>query len=152
MLLVQFSRVSKDYGGNPVFDELDLDIMEGERIGLVGENGSGKSTLFRLLVGLDTPTEGVVSRKRNITMGYLEQEVDPHHYHKTVFEVVEEVSPEFAAVLDGLHQLEVQMADPAFADDLDRMENVLEKYGEAQERFEAMGGYLVEHKARAVLT
>ncbi len=41
MLLAQFSKVSKDYGSNPVFDDVDLEILEGERVGLVGENGSG---------------------------------------------------------------------------------------------------------------
>jgi ATP-binding cassette subfamily F protein 3 len=51
MLLVNFSHVSKDFAGNPVFHGIDLEIVEGERIGLVGENGSGKSTLFKLLVG-----------------------------------------------------------------------------------------------------
>jgi len=88
MLLVNFSKVSKDYGSNPVFDEIDLEILEGERIGLVGENGSGKSTLFKLLAGLDTPTEGVISRRRNLTIGYLSQEIDPAQHSKTVFEVV----------------------------------------------------------------
>jgi ATP-binding cassette subfamily F protein 3 len=77
MLLVNFSKVSKDFGGNIVFRDIDLEIMEGERIGLVGENGGGKSTLFRLLAGIETPTGGIISRRRNLTIGYLSQEVDP---------------------------------------------------------------------------
>ena len=77
MLLVQFSKVSKDYAGNPVFDEVDLEIIEGERIGLVGENGGGKSTLFKLITGVEQPTEGSVTRRRNLTIGYLTQEADP---------------------------------------------------------------------------
>src|SRR5450755_2037003 len=77
MLLVNFSKVWKDYGGNAVFDDVNLEIIEGERIGLVGENGSGKSTLFKLIAGLDTATRGVISRRRNLTIGYLTQEVDP---------------------------------------------------------------------------
>ena len=96
MLLAQFAKVSKDYAGNPVFDEIDLEILEGERIGLVGENGSGKSTLLKLAAGLDTPTEGAVSRRRNLTVGYLSQEADPAQSHKTVFETVAEVSPDAA--------------------------------------------------------
>ena len=88
MLLVNFSKVSKDFGGNSVFRQIDLEIMEGERIGLVGENGGGKSTLLKLMAGLDEPTGGVISRRRNLTLGYLRQEADPEQSHKTVFEAV----------------------------------------------------------------
>src|SRR5260370_20818847 len=83
MLLANLAKVSKDYGGNPVFREIDLEIIEGERIGLVGENGGGKSTLFKLLAGLEDPTEGVISRRRNLTIGYLAQEVDPGQSHRS---------------------------------------------------------------------
>ena len=62
MLLVQFTKVSKDYAGNPIFDEVDLEIIEGDRIGLVGENGGGKSTMFKLIAGIEQPTEGSVTR------------------------------------------------------------------------------------------
>ncbi len=152
MLLINFAKVSKDFGGNSVFDEIDLDIFEGERIGLVGENGSGKSTLFRLLAGVETPNEGTIARKRNMTVGYLAQEIDPSQYTKTVFELVEEVSSAFTELVTRVHTLEAQMADPEIADDPEAMNAVLQEYGEAQERFEAMGGYMVEHKTKSVLT
>ena len=144
MLLVNFSKVSKDFGGNPVFDEVDLEILEGQRIGLVGENGSGKSTLFKLLAGLDTPTQGVISRKRNLTIGYLTQEVDAAMHAKTIFEAVSEISPELAALPATLQALEEQMANTEIAADPQRMTRVLEKYGKAQERYEALGGYTPE--------
>ena len=152
MLLVNFSKVSKEYASNPVFDQIDLEVITGERIGLVGENGCGKSTLLKLMAGLDTPTEGTISRKRKMTIGYLSQEIAPQQSSRTVFEVVEEVSTEFTALLEHLHDLESQMADPEVATDDDAMTRVLEAYGKAQERFEAMGGYMIEHKAKAVLT
>ncbi|GLV57109.1 ABC transporter ATP-binding protein [Dictyobacter sp. S3.2.2.5] len=152
MLLVQFSKVSKDYAGNAVFDQLDLEVLTGERIGLVGENGCGKSTLLRLMAGLDTPTEGTISRKRRLTIGHLSQEIDPRQHAKTIFEVVQEVSEEFAAHVAYQQHLERQMAVPAVCADPDALERVLEAYGKAQERFEALGGYIVEHKAKAVLS
>ena len=152
MLLINFSNVSKDYGGNPVFDEIDLEIIEGERIGLVGENGSGKSTLFKLIAGLDTPTQGVISRRRNSTVGYLSQEVDPEQSHKTIFEAVAETSAELSTLSATLSELEAQMSDPQIAEDPEAMSSVLEAYGKAQERFEALGGYTLEHKVEAVLS
>jgi len=151
MLLANFSKVSKDYGGNPVFREIDLEIIEGERIGLVGENGGGKSTLFKLLAGLEDPTEGVISRRRNLTIGYLSQEVDPGQSHKTVFEAVSEVTQELVDLPILLSQLEARMADPEIAADPDAMAAILDEYGKAQERFEALGGYTLEHKVETVL-
>ncbi len=152
MLLINFSKVSKDYAGNAVLDQVDLEIITGERIGLVGENGGGKSTLLRLMAGVDAPTEGTVARKRNMTIGHLAQEIDPRYNTKTVFEVVEEVSGDFAALITHIHDLEIRMTQPEIAHDQDEMTEILEAYGQAQERFEAMGGYMVEHKAKAALT
>ncbi|TMD63467.1 MAG: ABC-F family ATP-binding cassette domain-containing protein [Chloroflexi bacterium] len=152
MLLANFSKVSKDFGGNPVFNDVDLEIMDGERIGLVGENGSGKSTLFKLLAGLDTPTSGVISRRRNLTIGYLTQEVDPALDQKTIFAAVSETSQELVALPGILSDLEARMSGPDFAADSGEMSRVLEEYGKAQERFEALGGYSLEHRVEAVLS
>ena len=151
MLLVNFSKASKDYGGNPVFNEVDLEIIEGERIGLVGENGSGKSTLFKLMAGLDTPNSGVISRRRNLTIGYLAQEVDPRLDNKTIYQAVSETSTELVELPEMLRELEAQMADPDIASDPDEMSRVLEEYGKAQERFEALGGYTIGHRVETVL-
>src|SRR5579864_2197849 len=151
MLLVNFSKVNKDYGGNPVFQDIDLEIIEGERIGLVGENGGGKSTLFKLIVGLEDPTDGIISRRRNLTTGYLSQEADPGQSHKTVFEAVSEVTQELVDLPFLLSQLEARMADPEVVADPYLMTEILDEYGKAQERFEALGGYTLEHKVEAVL-
>src|SRR5438874_11767447 len=107
-----FSKVRKDYGGNSIFRDIDLEILEGERIGLVGENGSGKSTLFKLLAGLDTPTSGMISRRRNLTIGYLTQEVAPALDQKTIFAAVSETSEELVALPGILSDLEARMSDP----------------------------------------
>src|SRR5258706_4294491 len=151
MLLVNFSKVSKDYGGNPIFQDIDLEIIEGERIGLVGENGGGKSTLFKLIAGLEDPTGGAISRRRNLTIGYLWQEADPGQSHKTVFEAVSEVTQELVALPMMLSELEAKMADPDVAGDEDALTAILEEYGKAQERLEALGGYTLEHQVEAVL-
>ncbi len=119
--IVTFANVCKDFGGNPVFDEVTFEIIEGQRIGLVGENGTGKSTLFKLFSGLDTPTKGQITRRRNLMIGYLTQEVDPHMERKTIFEAVSETSPELVGLPRILARLEAQMADPLVAADEERM-------------------------------
>src|SRR5215469_4079099 len=108
MLQASFAKVFKDFGGNPILREIDLEIMDGERIGLVGENGGGKSTLFRLLAGKETPTSGVISRRRNLTIGYLTQEADPAQSHATIFEVVSRASTELNGLPARLQELETR--------------------------------------------
>ena len=152
MLLASFTKVSKDFGGNPILHEIDLEIIAGERVGLVGENGGGKSTLLRLLAGHETPTSGSIARKRNLTISYLTQEADPAQSHQSIFEVVSMASSELSQLPARLGELEAQMADPAIANDAARMERVLAEYGKAQERFDALGGYTLEHQVEAVLS
>lgn len=151
MLQASFSKVFKDFGGNPILREIDLEIMDGERIGLVGENGGGKSTLARLLAGLEKPTSGRISYRRNLTIGYLTQEADPALSHLTIFEVVSQASSELHGLPDRLEALELQMADPEVAEHPERMEQILAEYGKVQERFEALGGYTQEHRVEEVL-
>src|SRR5262249_44064554 len=85
MAMVSLQKVSLDYGGRLILDEVDLEINRGERVGLVGENGSGKSSLLKLIAGLETPTDGSVTRSRNVTVGYLAQESDLSADGVTVF-------------------------------------------------------------------
>lgn len=151
MLQASFARVCKDFGGNPVLNTIDLEILDGDRIGLVGENGGGKSTLVKLLAGLEAPTSGTIVRRRNLTIGYLIQEADPAQSHQTIFQVVSSASSGLNELSEKLARLEAQMADPAIASDTVRMERVLSEYGKVQERFDTLGGYTREHKAEAVL-
>jgi len=74
MLLVNLSKVGKDYGGNLVFDQVDLEILEGERIGLIGENGSGKTTLLKTIMPLVPPDSGTIQVGASVVMGYYAQE------------------------------------------------------------------------------
>ncbi len=151
MLLANFSKVSKDFGGNVIFQEVDLEILEDERIGLIGENGSGKSTLFKLLAGLETPTQGTIVRRRNLTVGYLTQEIDTLLHTKTIYEAVSETSPELVTLQHLLYILELKMSDATITTDADAMTQVLEQYGKAQERYDMLGGYTLNHKVETVL-
>jgi ATP-binding cassette subfamily F protein 3 len=93
VILVSGSKVSLDYGGSPILDEVHLEVADGERIGLVGENGSGKSTLLKLLAGLERPTAGTIARARNLTVGCLEQAAGRDDASQTVFEAISAGAP-----------------------------------------------------------
>ncbi|GHC44412.1 elongation factor 3 [Gemmobacter tilapiae] len=74
--LLQLSGISLTFGGNPVFDGLDLAIQQGDRIALVGRNGSGKSTLMKVMAGLVEPDQGSRVVPPGISVGYMEQDPD----------------------------------------------------------------------------
>jgi ABC transporter len=75
LMRVQLADITKSYGAPVVLDRVTLAVGPHARIGLVGPNGVGKSTLLRLLAGVESPDDGVVSRApESLTVGYLEQE------------------------------------------------------------------------------
>ena len=74
--LLQLSRISLTFGGDPLFRELDLVVQPGDRLALVGRNGSGKSTLMKLMAGLVEPDAGDRVVPPGISVGYMEQDPD----------------------------------------------------------------------------
>lgn len=88
MLLVSLTQGSLSYGGHLIFDAVDLEIQDGERIGLVGENGSGKSTLLRVIAGEEDLNEGTLARAKNLRIGYLRQQLEAGAADTTVFDCV----------------------------------------------------------------
>jgi len=74
--LLQLSQISLTFGGNPVFDGLDLVVQPGDRVALVGRNGSGKSTLMKVMAGLVEADQGLRVVPPGVTVGYMEQDPD----------------------------------------------------------------------------
>ena len=74
--LLQLSQISLTFGGNPVFDQLDLVVQPGDRVALVGRNGSGKSTLMKVMAGLVLPDSGTRVVTPGVSVGYMEQDPD----------------------------------------------------------------------------
>ncbi len=74
--LLQLSDIALTFGGDPVFDGLDLVVQPGDRLALVGRNGSGKSTLMKLMAGLVAPDRGLRTLPPGTSVGYMEQDPD----------------------------------------------------------------------------
>ncbi|MDX2259169.1 MAG: metal ABC transporter ATP-binding protein [Hyphomicrobiaceae bacterium] len=72
-LLVSARGLTYTRGGKPILTGVDLDIVDGEIVTLIGPNGAGKTSLVRLLLGLETPDRGVVTRRRGLVVGYVPQ-------------------------------------------------------------------------------
>ena len=93
MLLVGASKLSLDYGGSPVLDEVDLEITAGQRIGVVGENGSGKTTLLRAITGQEQLDGGWLKIGPSVTLGYYAQEQETLPTRGTPLEFVRSLRP-----------------------------------------------------------
>jgi ATPase subunit of ABC transporter with duplicated ATPase domains len=145
--MIAFSRISKQYGRQVLFVDASFQLNPGEKVGLVGPNGAGKTTLFRMIVGEDAPDDGDVSVPKKMTIGYFRQDVEEMAGRS----VLDEAIAGSGRIGDLHHQLEAlnhAMADPAQADDMDR---ILARFGEVQEEYEHLGGYALESQAREVL-
>jgi ATPase subunit of ABC transporter with duplicated ATPase domains len=145
--MIRLDNISKQNGHQIVFIEAQAALQKGEKIGLVGPNGAGKTTLFRLITGRDQPDEGHVLVDRGITIGYFSQDVGEMAGRSAVTEVMDGAGP-VSVVAAELKELEAAMTDP---DRMDEMEDILERYGEVQARFEEMDGYALDARAREVL-
>ena len=145
--MIRLDNISKQNGHQIVFIEASAALNRGEKIGLVGPNGAGKTTLFRLITGREQPDEGQVSVDRGITIGYFSQDVGEMRGRSAVAEVMDGAGP-VSVIAAELASLESAMADPERAGE---MEAIIERYGEVQGRFEELGGYALEGRAREVL-
>jgi ATPase subunit of ABC transporter with duplicated ATPase domains len=146
--MIRLDNVSKQAGHQILFIEASAALNKGEKIGLVGPNGAGKTTLFRMIAGEELPDEGQVSTDRGITIGYFNQDVGEMSGRSAVAEVMNGAGP-VSEVAAELHQLEVAMADP---DKADQMEEIIARYGEVQHAFEELDGYALDGRAREALS
>ncbi len=145
--MIKLESISKQNGQHLLFIEASAALMKGEKVGLVGPNGAGKTTLLRMMTGEDAPDEGQVSVDRGVTIGYFSQDVGEMAGRSAVAEVMDGAGP-VSVVAADLAKLEAAMADP---DQADEMDAIIERYGEAMHRFEELGGYALEGRAREVL-
>jgi len=149
MAVLTAHNLGKYFGGQDIFSDLNLIINHGDRIALVGPNGEGKTTLLRILAGLELPSEGGIYTAKNLKIGYLEQHAS----------LVSTEGDLWALALSAFAELreqesELKAMEAALADEADEAihTDLLEKYGEAQARFEHAGGYNYEQTAQQVLT
>ncbi len=145
--MIRLDNLTKQNGTQLLFIEASAALQKGEKIGLVGPNGAGKTTLFRMITGQDTPDEGLVLVDRGVTIGFFSQDVGEMSGRSAAAEVMDGAGA-VSTVAAELAQLEAALADPDQADQLD---TILERFGEVQARFEELGGYALEGKAREVL-
>jgi len=145
--VIRFDSVCKQHGRQLLFLDAAFAVNRGEKIGLVGPNGSGKSTIFRMIMREEEPDGGQVTVDRGTAIGYFSQDVG-EMCGQSVIAATMAGAGAVSEVAERLRTLEQALADPVLADSMDR---ILQEFGEAQARFEELGGYALDAQAREIL-
>ena len=140
-------KISKSFGGRVLYSNATLQLNAGERWALVGPNGAGKTTLLKIIMGLESADEGTVTFEKDATLGYLEQETELMGDRTALNEVIESAH-EIKQWERKVNDLSIKIAETPEGATLNKY---LEDYAHAMERFERLGGYELESRARQIL-
>ncbi|MBT2286630.1 ABC-F family ATP-binding cassette domain-containing protein [Paenibacillus polymyxa] len=140
MMMISAQQLTQYHGAHLVLDGITFEIMEGDKVALIGRNGSGKTTLMRLMARLNKPDEGQLMIKKDTRMGYVAQ-VPEGLDDRTVLDVLSLGFKELMICRTQMKEMEQQMSDPACAADPNQLERLLKRYAALQDQFEREGGY-----------
>jgi ATP-binding cassette subfamily F protein 3 len=142
--LIALSNISFDFGGNYLLRDASWHIKPNERIGLVGLNGAGKSTLFKIITGGYSVSEGTISKGKNLLIGYLNQDMLSFDSDDNILNIAVGAFEEQLRLQKKLDKLIEKV-------ETDHSEKTIQSLTETQEKFEAIGGYEIQHKTEAIL-
>ena len=143
--MIRLENISKSFPDGDLFNHVNIFIKRGMRIGLVGPNGSGKTTLLRIMLGKESPDSGSIQVDKSITIGYLAQDI----VAGTGRSILEEVLNTYPEVRDL--EGKILTLSESISKDHNNME-LINKLGDAQHRFESLGGWNLEDKAKKILS
>jgi len=146
-IIFSMNRVSKTFPSNnkQVLKDIHLSFFYGAKIGIIGLNGSGKSTLLKIIAGIDKSFQGDVHFSKEHTVGYLDQEPEMDD-SKTVIDVVKEGMQDTVNLITEYNQINNQFALPEVYEDADKMQKLMVKQGELQDKIDAAGAWDLETK------
>jgi ATP-binding cassette, subfamily F, member 3 len=142
LIFLQFSGIKKTYNNTELLKGIDLSVVKGERIGLVGPNGVGKTTVLKIALGQVLPDDGSVTLSNRIKLGYVSQEDEIASDYSLFLAMLESYS-EMLKIKAELDDLELAVADGS--------EKSLQRYGELQHQWEMMGGYNLDTVIKSTL-
>ncbi|HTB99680.1 MAG TPA: ABC-F family ATP-binding cassette domain-containing protein [Ferruginibacter sp.] len=142
--MIAINNLTFEIGARALYDEANWHIKPGEKIGLIGANGTGKTTLLKIIVGDYKPTSGTISMAKDLTMGYLNQDLLSYSSDKNILHVAMEAFERQNQLHDEIEVL-LQKLETDYTEDL------LHKLSDKQHEFEVLDGYNIEYKAHEIL-
>ena len=146
MIILQANKIERSFAGEVLFDNINLQVDERDRIALVGKNGAGKSTLLKILVGEEEPTSGEINKKKDISLSYLAQD-SRFESENTIYDEMLHVFDDLRRTEKQLRQMELEMGEKS-GEDLNRL---MSDYDRLSENFRQAGGFTFEADIRAIL-
>ena len=146
--MLNIINLSKEYGDNILFSDLSFNVLTGDRIALIGANGSGKSTLMDIIANENTPDNGKVTIKKNISVAYLKQDNFRFHDKPLLREVLEE-SEEVTGLRKELTAIHISLENQI---DERKQKILLRRMAEINDYFEFRDENNSEHQAKAILS
>lgn len=132
-----------------LYQNVNLQINRGEKIGLVGKNGAGKSTLFRLLAGTEKPSEGAIHGLKTTSIGWLTQDIQVDS-NQSVFAYVEESHLQLNKLREGLNNINHQLVERTDYES-DSYLKLLDDLHDMNLQFDLLGGHLWPEKVATVM-
>ncbi|MDO3642720.1 ABC-F family ATP-binding cassette domain-containing protein [Mucilaginibacter sp. L3T2-6] len=142
--MIAINNLTFEIGARALYDEANWHIKPGEKIGLIGANGTGKTTLLKMIVGEYTPTSGTISMAKDLTIGYLNQDLLSYSSDKNILHVAMEAFERQNQLHDEIEKILKKL-------ETDYDEDLLHKLSDKQHEFEALDGYNIEYKAHEIL-
>ena len=146
MIILQANKIERSFAGEVLFDNINLQVDERDRIALVGKNGAGKSTLLKILVGEEEPTSGEINKKKDISLSYLAQD-SRFESENTIYDEMLHVFDDLRRTEQQLRQMELEMGEKSGED----LEKLMSDYDRLSENFRQAGGFTFEADIRAIL-
>ena len=148
--MIRFDNVSKIYSTDVVLKNINWEIRKGEKIGLVGSNGAGKSTQFKILIGEEDQTSGLVLKEGSPKISHLKQELDCN-LNRTVREELESSFKDIQVVSNKLLEIENEMKFLETSKDSEKLDHLVNQLAKFQEKFEVLGGYQMQAEVEKML-
>lgn len=146
MIILQANKIERSFAGEVLFDNINLQVDERDRIALVGKNGAGKSTLLKILVGEEEPTSGEINKKKDISLSYLAQD-SRFESENTIYDEMLHVFDDLRRTEKQLRQMELEMGEKSGED----FNKLMSDYDRLSENFRQAGGFTYEADIRAIL-